>query len=221
MHAVILAAGEGSRMGEHTEDVPKAFMEIEGRTLYEYQREAIDPHIDAVTVVLGYRHENVLDRIRTAQAVVVEAWDEYDNAESLYRALEGIDDDDVLVLNGDVVVTPDAVAQVCRRYRTVDGESMVVHLPEIQSEHTAIQLDDRGRVTDYGEITGYRHAGMGVLHRKHIDEAATHLRQNRTDWYPSMYLTVPTRGVEIQETDHIEINRPRDRRAAKGRLPLS
>lgn len=219
MHGVILAAGEGSRMGEHTEDVPKAFMEIGGRTLYEYQREAIDPHIDAVTVVLGYRHENVLDRLRTAQAVVVEAWDEYDNAESLYRALEVIDDD-VLVLNGDVVVTPDAVTRVCRRYRDLDGESVVVHLPGTQSEHTAIRLDGRGRVTDYGEIAGYRHAGMGVLDREHIDEAAAHLRRNRANWYPSVYPTVPTRGVAIPESDHIEINRPRDKRVAMGRLPL-
>ena len=220
MHAVILAAGEGSRMGEYTDDVPKAFMEIEGRTLYDYQREAVDRHVDAVTVVLGYRHENVLDRLRTAQAVVVEGWDEYENAESLYRALEEIDDD-VLVLNGDVVVTPDAVARVSRRFRELDGESAVGYLPAVQSEHTAVQLDDRGRVTDYGEIRGYRHAGMGVLDRAYIDEAADHLRRNRTDWYPSMYLTVPTRGVPIPESDHIEINRPRDRRAAKGRLPLS
>ncbi|QLG64215.1 NTP transferase domain-containing protein [Halorarum salinum] len=220
MHAVILAAGEGSRMGEYTEEVPKAFMEISGRTLYDYQREAIDPHIDAVTVALGYRHENVLDRLRTAEHVVVEAWDEYDNAESLYRALEVIDDD-VLVLNGDVVVTPAAVERVRRRYRALDGESVVVHLPEVQNEHTAIQLDDDGRVVDYGEITGYRHAGMGILDRDHIDDAAAHLRRNRADWYPSMYIDVPTRGVAIPETDHVEINRPRDRRAAKGRLPLS
>ncbi|WP_313696184.1 NTP transferase domain-containing protein [Halorarum halobium] len=219
MHAVILAAGEGSRMGEHTEDVPKAFMEVGGRTLYEYQREAIDPHVEDVTVALGYRHEKVLDRVHTAQAVVVEAWDEYDNAESLYRALEGIDDD-VLVLNGDVVVTPEAVASVRRRYRDLEGESVVVHLPGIQTEHTAIRLDERSRVTDYGEITGFRHAGMGVLDREHIDAAAAHLRRNRGGWYPSMYLTVPTRGVEIPESDHVEINRPRDRRAAKGRLPL-
>ena len=219
MHAVILAAGEGSRMGEHTEDVPKAFMEIEGRTLYEYQREAIDPLVDDVTVALGYRHENVLDRVRTARAVVVEAWDEYDNAESLYRALGEVDDD-VLVLNGDVVVTPAVVERVCRRYRELDGESVVGYLPGVQSEHTAIRLDERGRVTDYGEITGYRHAGMGVIDHGHIDEAAAHLRRNREEWYPLVYTTVPTRGITIPDSEHLEINRPRDRRKAKGRLPL-
>lgn len=220
MHAVILAAGEGSRMGDLTNEVPKAFMEIEGRSLYERQREAIDPHVDGVTVVLGYRHENVVDQLGPARTVIVETWREHDNAESLYRALDCIDDEDVLVLNGDVVVAESAIDSICRSHQMTTEESVVAHLPTVQSEHTAIQLDD-GRVVNYGEITGYRHAGLGILDRNHIDAAANHLRGRRTEWYPSMYLAVPTRGVEIPSGDHIEINRPQDKQAAQGRLPLS
>lgn len=219
MHGVVLAAGEGSRMGERTADVPKAFMEVAGRTLYTRQREALEPYVDAVTVVLGYRHETVLERFGPARNVIVDAWDQYDNAESLFRALDCLEDDDVLVLNGDVVVTPRAVERVCQEHRAA-GENVVAYLPGVQDEHTAIRLDDDGRVTAYGKLPGHRHAGLGIVDSDYADEAAAHLRNNRGQWYPTVYQALPTRGVAIAEEDHLEINRPRDRRAAKERLPL-
>lgn len=218
MHAVILAAGEGSRMGDQTEDVPKAFLEIEGRTLYERQREVVDPHADEVTVVLGYRHQRVLDRLDGANAVVVHDWREYDNAESLRRGIRGVDED-VLVLNGDVVVTSWAVDCVVAGHDRRSGTgSVVACLPGIQSERTAIRLDDDGTVVDYGRLTGHRHAGLGVLDRSHLDAARRHLRRNRDEWYPTVYPEIDTRAVTIPAHSHVEINRPWDRLGAKRRF---
>lgn len=251
MHAVILAAGEGSRMGEHTDDVPKAFMEVDGRTLYERQREALAPHADSVTVVLGYRHEAVEERVDRGRTVVVDRWDEFDNAGSLHRALRDIAadgdgdaranaggtgtgaeadpggtappldaDDHVLVLNGDVVVSRSAVDRVVRCHAATPDHSVVGHLPGVQSDHTAVRLDADGRVVDYGRITGYRHAGLGVIDREHVPAAVAHLDDRRTEWYPSVYEAVPTLGVVVPPAQHLEINRPRDKRSAEGRLPL-
>lgn len=219
MHAVILSAGDGGRMGHHTEDVPKTFMEVGDRILYEHQRDAIDPYVDATTVVLGYRHETVVERFSPNRTVVVEKWDEYDNAESLYRALCEIDDD-VLVLNGDVVVTRDAIEKVLRAHERAENRSVVACLPGTQTEHTAVQLADDGRVVAYGKIPGHRHAGLGIIDRSHVDAAVEHLRNNRCEWYPTVYEEIETHGVFISEDSHLEINRPSDKRAAKERLPL-
>lgn len=219
MHGVILAAGEGSRMGDQTADVPKAFMKIEGRTLYERQRAALEPYVDDLMVVLGYQHETVIEQFDPRRTVIVESWDEHDNAESLYRALDCLDDD-VFVLNGDVVVADRAVERVCECHATV-GENVVAYLPGLQDDHTAIRLDDDGRVLEYGMVPGHRHAGLGIIDSGYVDAAAAHLRDNRSEWYPSVYQALPTRGVAISRTDHLEINRPRDHRAAKERLPLS
>ncbi|MGQ4557187.1 NTP transferase domain-containing protein [Halobellus sp. GM3] len=220
MHGVILAAGEGSRMGEQTIDVPKAFMEIQGKTLYNRQRAVLEPYVDELTVVLGYQHETVLERFGPSRRVIVDRWDEYDNAESLYRALEHVRDDDLFVLNGDVVVTARAVDAVYERHRSV-GENVVAYVPGIQSEHTAVRLDGDGRVTAYGKLPGHRHAGLGIIDRTYADEAASFLRENRREWYPSLYQVVPTTGVPISPEDHLEINRPQDHRIAQQRLPLS
>jgi choline kinase len=220
MHAVILAAGEGSRMGSHIETVPKAFMDLGGRTLYDRQRAALDPHVDQVTVVLGYAYENVVDEVGDAGTVVLEDWDDYENAESLRRALVEIDDD-VLVLNGDVVVSGAIVGKLVEHHgRSPRGRSAVACIPGVQEEETAIRCDERGVVTDYGMIPGHRHAGMGVVDRAHVDAAERHLRRNRTQWYPVAYTAVETEVVAIPPNHHIEINRPRDKAAAKSRLPL-
>ncbi|RXK51706.1 NTP transferase domain-containing protein [Halorientalis pallida] len=220
MHAVILAAGEGSRMGGATADVPKAFMDLAGRTLYERQRAAIDPHTQAVTVVLGHAYENVQDQVGDARTVVLEDWDDYENAESLRRGLRGVDDD-VLVVNGDVVVTEGVVARLRARHAASDGCNVVACLPGRQAEATAIRCDDRGRVTDYGLITGRRHAGVGVLDRSSLDAARNWLAAHRREWYPGLYTAIETEAVAIPAAHHIEINYPRDRIAARGKLPLN
>ncbi|WP_336001842.1 NTP transferase domain-containing protein [Halorientalis halophila] len=220
MHAVILAAGEGSRMDGATADVPKAFMELAGATLYERQRAAIDAHVDAVTVVLGHAYENVRDDVGDARTVVLEDWDDYENAESLRRGLRGIDDD-VLVLNGDVVITDAVVARLRTRHRAAAGRSVVACLPGREDEATAIRCDDQGLVTDYGLITGRRHAGLGVVDRRHVGAARAWLGDHRRQWYPGLYTEVPTEAVAIPPGQHIEINYPSDRVAARGKLPLN
>lgn len=204
-------------MGERTVDVPKAFIEIEGETLYQRQRAALDPYVDEITVVLGYQHETVLERFDLSRKVIVERWDEYDNSESLYRALRDIGDDDAFVLNGDVVIPPRTAEKVADSRS--DGENVVAYLPGRQTEHTAVQLDG-DRVSAYGLIPGHRHAGFGVIDSDSTDEAVAHLQRNRTGWYPSLYQTIPTTGVPIDPTNHLEINRPRDHRVAQERLPI-
>ena len=220
MHAVILAAGRGSRMGDATDQVPKAFLEIDGRTLYDRQCAVLRERVDDVTVVLGYRYDEVVDRTGSANVIHLERWDEFENAESLRLALSIIDDD-VFVLNGDIVVTPDAVGRLVDRFEALAGAFNVVGcLPGVQDEHTAIRCDDAGTVVDYGMIPGYRHTGMGIVSKRHQKDALEVLSNNRDEWYPAVYPETPTRRVVIPESRHLEINRPSDLEAARDRLPL-
>ncbi|WP_435174832.1 NTP transferase domain-containing protein [Halorussus sp. AFM4] len=231
MRAVILAAGSGSRLGEATDDLPKAFVEIDGRTLYDRQRDALSPVVDGVTVVLGYEAGSARERLSAVEAgrgdslpvdtLVLDDWDEYDNAESLRRALVRIDGD-ALVLNGDVVVAPRTVRRLVRRFREVGPARNVVGcLPGVQDDHTAIRCDDSGEVTDYGEIPGHRHAGVGVLARRNCEEARDVLARNAEDWYPNVYPETPTQRVVVSPDAHLEINRPDDLARARERLPLA
>jgi L-glutamine-phosphate cytidylyltransferase len=58
MKAIILAAGRGSRMHNKTANRPKCLVKLRGRTLLEWQLEALrDAKVDSIGVVTGYKHE--------------------------------------------------------------------------------------------------------------------------------------------------------------------
>jgi UDP-N-acetylglucosamine diphosphorylase / glucose-1-phosphate thymidylyltransferase / UDP-N-acetylgalactosamine diphosphorylase / glucosamine-1-phosphate N-acetyltransferase / galactosamine-1-phosphate N-acetyltransferase len=210
MQSLILAAGEGRRMGHHTDDLPKAFLELDGRTLYDRQCDLLDPHVDETNVVLGYRSEAVLDECDPDNPLVLEEWDRYENAASLLLALRRIDDD-LLVLNGDVLVDEREVGRLVDQFDVLRGRLNVVGcLPGVQDSETAIRWDESGRVTAYGLIEGHRHAGIGIVSRTHREAAIRILRERLDDWYPCVYPLTPTRPVLIPAHRHVEINRPPD-----------
>lgn len=54
MKAVILAAGEGSRMRPLTFTTPKPLIEVAGKPILEWIIEAVRPHIDGVVLIVGH-----------------------------------------------------------------------------------------------------------------------------------------------------------------------
>lgn len=54
MHGLVLAASEASRLHSHLPDAPPLFLELRGRTLYEWQLDTLAAICDEVTVVLGH-----------------------------------------------------------------------------------------------------------------------------------------------------------------------
>lgn len=215
MRGVILAAGEGSRMGPYTDDVPKSFLELEGETLYDRQQALLEPHVEGTTVVLGYQHEVVCDRFDLEDPLVLEGWDRYENAASLRLALQHVDDD-VLVCNGDVLVDERALARLVETFAVLQDRTNVVGcIPGMQDEETAIRWNERGRVTGYGLIRGHQHAGVGIVSRANREVAIDGLGDRLTDWYPHVYLLTPTRPVLVPAERHVEINRPQDLREAR------
>lgn len=218
MRGVILAAGRGRRLGHYTDDVPKAFLEFDGRTLYDRQRALLEPHVHGTSVVLGYRYETVLDRYDPEDPIVLEGWERYENAASLLLALRRTDDD-LLVLNGDVLVDEREIGRLVGEFDALSGRlNLVGSIPGIQDTETAICWDESGRVTDYGLIEGHRHAGFGIVSRDHRTAAIRILREHLDDWYPCVYPRTPTRPLLIPADRHIEVNRPADLELARAWL---
>lgn len=62
MKAIILAAGRGSRMKNLTDECPKCLVELRGKSLLEWQLEALrQAGIDEIAIVTGYRRELLAD----------------------------------------------------------------------------------------------------------------------------------------------------------------
>lgn len=63
MHAVILAAGRGSRMGSFTSTQPKPLLKIAGKSLIERCIESLPNAISRCTVVVGYEGEQIISSL--------------------------------------------------------------------------------------------------------------------------------------------------------------
>lgn len=117
--AVILSAGKGSRLYPHTEDKPKCLLPLAGRTLLEWQLDALHAAgVEEMTVVTGFHHE-LVDQVIAARgqergrvdALFNPFYQVADNTGSVWIA-RALWDRDLLLLNGDTLVSPDLVRTV-------------------------------------------------------------------------------------------------------------
>ena len=89
MRALILAAGFGSRLLEHTTNIPKALVEVAGKPILEYQIEALLQNgIKSINIVIGYQGGKIIDYLRKYHGNEVEFHyrvnNEYDQSNSSY-----------------------------------------------------------------------------------------------------------------------------------------
>ena len=116
-HAIILSAGQGSRLLPLTEDRPKCLIDFKGRTLLDWQIEALRLNgVTDVAVVTGFKSDMVeaeLERVTDVRARVVfnPFYQVADNLGSLWIAREEMRDD-FIILNGDTLVSPEIVTRL-------------------------------------------------------------------------------------------------------------
>jgi L-glutamine-phosphate cytidylyltransferase len=123
MKAVILAAGQGTRirsvLGEH----PKCLIEVDNTTILEHQLEALSmAGIDDVAIVVGYEKEQVIEHVNSIKAGVTERVRFFENSAfaitnniySLWLALEWLRGDSFVVLNADVIFDPEILSAAVR-----------------------------------------------------------------------------------------------------------
>ena len=118
MKAIILSAGQGSRLGHLTHDRPKCLIEFAGRSLLDRQLDALAANgIDEAVVVTGFRDDQIEaslakriggPRVRT---VFNPFYKVADNLGSLFVARHELAGD-VLVWNGDTLVSEELMRRV-------------------------------------------------------------------------------------------------------------
>ncbi len=108
MNAVILAAGRGSRMARLTDKQPKCLIKLGGKTLLDWQLDAIKSgDIDDIFVVRGYKKESLSDqRFKTFDNP---RWNETNMVMSLVHATSVLRQSDCVVSYSDIVYHPDII----------------------------------------------------------------------------------------------------------------
>jgi len=114
--AIILAAGQGTRIrsvhGEH----PKCLIEVDNTTILDHQLDALSmAGINDVAIVVGYEKEQIINHVMSRKLGHIQrihfienpAFAITNNAYSLWLALEWVRGDSFIVLNADVIFDAD------------------------------------------------------------------------------------------------------------------
>jgi len=232
--AVLLLAGEGTRLRPHTLDRPKCLVEVGGRPLLDRALASIEAAgIPGVVLVTGYRSE-MIDAFlaaRASKATVVtvknEAYASTNNAFSLACARKAVDRP-FLLLDGDLLFEP----AVMTRLLASQGEAVlaVEKRKTLGAEEMKVILDERGTIAAVnkevdpaaaiGEAIGIARFGTTMID-KLFDRLEAQIAEGRRNiFYEKAFEELIAAGEPFNVADVsglacMEIDTPEDLEAAR------
>jgi len=110
MNVIILAAGSGIRLGEHTQDIPKTLVDINGKSILERQISLLRKHkVKEIFVVTGYKKETYV--LKDVEYFFNPKYSETEQLTSMMVARRKIFGD-VLIIFGDIIFDSAILKQV-------------------------------------------------------------------------------------------------------------
>lgn len=170
MDGLILAAGCGSRLGTRS---PKCLAEVGGRSLLRIQLEALQrAGAESVTIVVGYRHEEIrAAAYGDATFVSNDRFAETNSMYSFYLARSAVRGD-LVVLNSDVLFPLELLTRVL----DVEGSALAFDSGSgEEEEHMKVNLNDGRLVTMSKDLpqTATDGENVGLLHLSAAAAAAS------------------------------------------------
>ncbi len=158
MKAIILSAGQGSRLGHLTSDRPKCLIEFGGRTLLDRQFDTLEANgVHEVVVVTGFHDDLVEAAIsrRSGGPGVTTVYNPFfkvaDNTGSLYMARAHLTGD-CLVWNGDTLVSNALMAKVLGNKQS--GICVTIDRKDGYDEDDMKVVEAGGRLKQIGKRIG-------------------------------------------------------------------
>lgn len=155
MKAIILAAGQGTRLMPHTKDRPKCLVPLRGVPLLQYQLEVLHQFgIDDVVVVTGYKAEAL--RNYGLRTIPNPDFMTTNMVHSLFCAEEELDED-LLLCYGDIIYEE----RVLRALLETPGDIAVVvdkgwqalwqlRMENVLTDAETMKLNERNQITELG-----------------------------------------------------------------------
>lgn len=169
---VILAAGMGSRLGR---SLPKPLTELsDGRTIMQQQFDNIRAAFGndaAVSIVVGYKLEHIIEAFPQASYVYNEQYDQTNTSKSLMRALQASSAGGVLWMNGDVVFDPEVLVRVGDLV-AADRSFVSVNTAKVSDEEVKYTTDADGFIHELSKtVVGGLGEAVGINYISSTDKA--------------------------------------------------
>jgi choline kinase len=234
MKAIILSAGQGSRLGHMVDDRPKCLIDFDGRTLLDRQLDTLEGcGVGEAVVVTGFHDELVEQAIaeRSGGPKVRTIFNPFykvaDNTGSLFMAREALAGD-CLVWNGDTLVSRELMRRVVTNERggicvTIDRKD------SYDDDDMKVIASDDGRLRAIGKriAQGVNAESIGLLafrsggaeRFREAIERAMRTSEGTTIWYLRVIHHLAQNGevwtLDIAGEEWGEVDFPPDVEAAR------
>jgi glucose-1-phosphate thymidylyltransferase len=153
MQAVVLAAGEGTRLRPLTDDTPKGLVEVNGKPIITHCLEQlVDLGAEEVFIVVGYRKEDIISHYGDEFQGVPITYEHQREALGLAHALLTVEahiEDDFMLMLGDNIFQANLEDVVARQQEErADAAFLVEEVPWEEADRYGVCVTN-----DYGEIT--------------------------------------------------------------------
>jgi choline kinase len=234
MKAIILSAGQGSRLGHLVDDRPKCLIDFNGRTLLDRQLDTLEANgVDEAVVVTGFHDELVNAAIAAriggpnVRTVFNPFYKVADNLGSLFIAKHEIEGE-CLVWNGDTLVSSALMARVLGNDR--QGICVTIDRKDgYDDDDMKVVVDDAGRLQAIGKriSDGVNGESIGLLafrqggaeRFREAIERAMRTPEGTTIWYLRVIHHLAQNGevwtLDIQGEEWGEVDFPPDVEAAR------
>ncbi len=199
MKAIILSAGQGSRLGQLTHDQPKCLIKFAGRSLLDRQLDTLVANgIDEVVVVTGFRDDQIEASLAKriggpkVRTVFNPFYKVADNLGSLFVARHELVGD-VLVWNGDTLVSDELMRRVVANRGQVGICVTIDRKDGYDPDDMKVIVAEDGRLRAIGKriATGVNAESIGLLafrgdgaaRFRSAIERAMRTREGTTIWY--------------------------------------
>ncbi|MGK2286203.1 sugar phosphate nucleotidyltransferase [Pedomonas sp. V897] len=219
MRAIILSAGQGSRLLPLTAERPKCLIEFSGRTLLDWQIDALAANgVREIVVVVGFQAAKVEAHLagrNDAGVKITTLFNPFfqvaDNLGSVWLTRPYMMQGDFLILNGDTLVTPELVADVLAGAR--EGINVTIDVkPTYDADDMKVVKTPEGRLLAIGktlpldqvnaESIGFLvFKGWGATCFADAVDAVMHTAEGVKSWY----LRVIGRIAETHEVNTVSI----------------
>lgn len=166
MNAIILAAGQGTRLNPLTDSMPKCMVKLFDKSILEWQIDVLhNCGIIDITIVTGYLHEKI--KFDHVNYIHNDKYNETNMVESLFCAKEKLDNS-TLISYGDIIFEKnvlqkliDATAEICimidknwEKYWSIRFENPLEYAESLLLDSHNKILDIGQKVNSISEIRG-------------------------------------------------------------------